>query len=347
MRRAAGWRLQVSHLSTTIPDNLWRIPILTAYYFTRYANAGGYCHHSDTPNGPTSTVWFSDDQTPRLDWTWAGGNFAASISIRFYCWQRCRCKNNPTRDNATLGLFAFVHGHELTARSDGAMVIQQGPGPHPPGVLGQTHLVLPPQNGPGSPSGSCGASGKEFCPLAWDASVYGEVPRAPPDTTDIVKPAAPSTNETVCGNRCDSPADCASPDGTEYSCNCAFPSSDDAKTLGLDPVAPIAICLALFSSSLKGNSLGGKRGLGSTPSYVNSRGVPHTCRCNATFHGGCVLWVERWDGISVLRKTPLHLRGETHGVKRESATIIDSLRFPYDTRASCQSMLLAFSIACG
>jgi len=37
------------------------------------ANAGGYCHRSDAldPTGtfPVQTVWFSDEMTPRLDWT--------------------------------------------------------------------------------------------------------------------------------------------------------------------------------------------------------------------------------------------------------------------------------------
>ena len=263
---------------------------------TRYANAGGYCHRSDTPNGPLHTVWFSDDQTPRLDWTWGGGNFFASASIRFVCWRRCACSNvRPNRDNASTPLWAFVHGHALALRPSGAVVIQQETGPVPPGGERETQ-VLPPQNGAGSSSGECGVSRKEFCPQDWPSNIYGEIPRAPPDTTDIVKPKAPSSSQAICGNTCTGAADCSSSD-TQHGCSCAIPTLEDARFLGLDPVAPVAVCLALFASSIKQNSLGGKRalmsrgdsadwgpiGLSAESTYVDIRGLPHTCKCNLTF----------------------------------------------------------------
>ena len=156
--------------------------------------------------------------------------------------------------------------------------------------------VLPPQNGAGSPSGTCGASGREFCPRKWDEVVYGAVPQTPPGATDIEKLPPSNPNSTACGNQCNSTTDCGSPNVAGFSCSCALPSVPDAKKLGLDPVAPIAICLALFASSLKTSQPGGKReilgegveigsliGMRSVPAYVDRRGVPYTCKCNETF----------------------------------------------------------------
>ena len=262
----------------------------------RYANAGGYCHRSDTPNGPSNKVWFSDDQTPRWEWTWVGGCFFASASIRYICWRNCACKNvKPTRDNTTSAFWAFVHGHELTQHPNGAIVIRQETGPVPPG--GQREMqVLPPQRDGESPSGTCGPHGNEFCPQAWPTSIYGSVPHTPPDTTDIIKAHPPSNDKTVCGNTCNGPADCST-SGSDLTCSCALPTVDDAKTLGLDPVAPMAVCLALFASRIKVGSYNGKRsqlidGMKDHDShqpfpkgitYVNDKGVRHTCKCNATF----------------------------------------------------------------
>lgn len=266
------------------------------FTLSRYANAGGYCHRSSTSGRSSNTVWFSDDQTPRLDWTWGGGNFFASASIRFVCWRRCACSNvSPTRDNTTASLWSFVHGHALSLRPGGAIVVQQESGPVPPGGQRET-LVLPSQHGPGSASGTCGASGTEFCPQAWPQEIYGDIPRVPPDTTDIVRPEAPSNKKMVCGNTCTGTSDCSSR-GKQFECSCALPSVTDARILGLDPVAPVAVCLALFASTMQRHSPNGKRtlldqkqsidhelsGMYAQPTFVDSRGLPHTCKCNATF----------------------------------------------------------------
>lgn len=265
----------------------------------RSANAGGYCHRSDTDAGPTNTVWFSDDMTPRLDWTWAGGNLFASAAIRYWCWQRCACQDSPSKDNATLGMWAILQGHELAYRSNGAMYIQ-ATGPVPKGQARETQ-ILPPQNGTGSPSGTCGASAREFCPRKWDEAAYGAVPRVPLGATDVVKPPPLSDAKmTVCGNKCNNNTDCGSRDTKDFSCSCALPSIPDAKKLGLDPIAPVAVCLALYASSLKTQRLGGKRDLiiegsgrsedgdqltsmQSVAAYVDQKGQPHSCRCNETF----------------------------------------------------------------
>ena len=52
---------------------------------SRGANAGGYCHRSNPEGQYGSTeyenyVWFSDEMTPRYEYTWGGGNFFLSAT---------------------------------------------------------------------------------------------------------------------------------------------------------------------------------------------------------------------------------------------------------------------------
>ena len=211
--------------------------------------------------------------TPRFDWTWNGGIFFASAAIRFFCWQHCSCTfdQNEKRNKTTVdkSVWNLPSGQQMVQTPDGAMYFRPLDGKDPDTSV----QILPPQHGKGSASGTCGVNGTDFCPQAWDEHLYGPVPRPPSNATDIVKPPTGS-NRTVCGNTCHSISDCGSMD-TEYSCSCAFPSSDDARKLGLDPVYPVAACLVLFLASAQSN-LGGR----SLPSYVDARGVPHSCRCN-------------------------------------------------------------------
>ena len=174
-------------------------------------------------------------------------------------------------------------------------------------------VVLPPRQQGGSrgglqASGVCGGGRDQFCRKDWDRAweaEYGAVPRAPPNVTDIIEPQAPNMDKTVCGNTCSGPADCGLDlkGGSEYACSCAIPTVEDARKLGLDPVALVAVCVALFASEVSGGvvgkGLGGKRGLDGRGGgenaaeemvtrkgergFVDERGVGYTCRCNATF----------------------------------------------------------------
>lgn len=71
--------------------------------------------------------------------------------------------------------------------------------------------------------------------------------------------------------------DCGSSDVME-SCSCAIPSPADSRTLGLDIVDPVAVCLILamttISSPLNGRSVSG---------YVDEREIAYQCRCNLTY----------------------------------------------------------------
>ena len=220
--------------------------------------------------------------TPRLDWTWEGDNFLATASIRFHCWRKCACKSNPPLNPDTSQLWEFITGLGLRLHNDGSVALEpSGSGQQDQGTSTGIQVLPPQQQGASnSPSGTCGASGNEFCPKSWDKTAWGPLPLDPPNVTDIVKPFPPKNGSMgVCGNKCNGPSDCGTTE-SQYSCSCAFPSPNDARLLGLDPVAPIAICIALFSSALNGdgNGLSGRN----LPKYVDARGVPHSCKCNET-----------------------------------------------------------------
>jgi len=208
--------------------------------------------------GVARTVWFSDDFTPRLDWTW--NNFYASAAIRFHCWQHCVCSTSPTRENttstpSTTKLWSFVKNHPLIHKSDGSYVYRG---------LGSNELqVLPPQNRLGTPASPGGADGRQFCSAPW------QIPQTPPKSTGVYHDPS-SQNLTVCGNTCNGPQDCGSIDPSA-SCFCALTAPDDAYRLGLDR-------LALASSVLVG-SLGGR----DVRRYVDEREEEYRCPCNGTF----------------------------------------------------------------
>ena len=251
------------------------------------ANAGGFCYRSDAIDNGGRTVWFADDMTPRLDWTWGGGNFFASASIRSHCVRYCHCTSSSgSTTNVTYldNLWNFVGGAQLAIRPSGQVDLLSAKNVPP-------KIILPAQNGPGSASGTCGADGKQFCPQKWPTSLLGPVPRAPPNATDVVRPGpnpGVNNNLTTCGNTCQGPQDCGGGDD-EKACACAIPNAKDAKVLGLDPVFPAAVCLVLLHSNFGGKG------------QLIGREVeqPWRCLCNATFvHSDCcgsrdgMVWID-------------------------------------------------------
>ena len=243
----------------------------------RLANAGAYCHRENAGGVQKSVLWFSDEMTPRYDWTWNGGGFFATAAIRYYCWRRCVCTQNRGKDNSTSKIWKFVTDFTLFQSIEGAVQSQQISNPQ------NTRQILPPQNVPNPPAGTCGSDGKQFCSLPWP-SEYGPIPRSPPDTTDVIRPDPTfGANLTVCGNKCNGPQDCVPSNGIE-NCYCAIPSYDDVKTLGLDPLYPAAVCLVLLKIMDKTaltNIHFGMRSLKTR--YVDGAGFPYVCRCNETF----------------------------------------------------------------
>ena len=273
------------------------------------ANAGGYCHRSN-PHGPFGSyeyenyVWFSDEMTPCYEYTWGGGDFFLASSLRTYCYAHCYCnsvgKDHTSRRRWTT--WQFLRNHELVLHGDGSMDYGRR-GPLDQGIYNRIASVLPPQTGAGggNAAGTCGADGKQFCLAPWPLAEFGPIPRAPPYSTEISPPQAPG-NLAVCGNKCSGPKDCAPTFGF-YACDCAFPNAEDAQVLGLDPVAPPSICLALDNVNFGLHSSLIHR---DEPRYVDEEGVPYQCRCNTTYVGNecCgsrdgLVWLERGGSIYV------------------------------------------------
>ena len=285
--------------------------------FSSGANAGGYCHRSELPDGtPHREVWFSDEFTPRHDWTYGGNNVFASMAIRGYCKFRCACAKDPLpslHKNDTTALLMrsqiwnIVAGQSLRENTDGSMSIEKEGSQ-------QSELQILPAQGPGPArlsrpiSGNCRGS---FCPQTWPTEILGDVRQmqTPPDATLIVKepeavnPPSIGTslsssagqnvdfNITKCGAFCDGPQDCGKGD-SEDECVCAEPSWNDIKNYGLSPVVGKSVCLvlALAATGISGRDLvggvfeGGEDGFGlERRRYVDESGEAYQCRCNGTF----------------------------------------------------------------
>lgn len=261
------------------------------------ANAGGYCHRSNLPGGDVSrTVWFSDELTPRYEWTWGGPNFLASAAIRTYCRMRCTCKNDPSKQDPLQQLFGstvwnIIASQNFAANSDGSITIQ-GTGSQ----QSETQILpaQPPLNrlNQYAAAGTCGATGRQFCPSTWPTEILGDIKQmlAPPNATEIIAPpASPPTDDfTTCGRYCSSQKDCG-PGNSQEDCFCGLPSPKDARTLGLDPISPVTVCLvlALAASGISGRDVPMvDDGVAtSTPAlqYLDERGEPYQCPCNSTY----------------------------------------------------------------
>lgn len=295
MRRTIFWRQRVSQVSPSpkFSDNTTNDLLLA-----RDANAGGYCHRGEDTNGwPTRRVWFSDEFTPRYEWTWGGGHFLGSAAIRYHCWQRCACARNPTKEDMTSSLFGTPVMRLSTDfwieenNKDRSMTLNAGGDRTAPHHPKGTMNVLPAQtvarnrlNPDEPPAGTCCPDKRQFCPMKWPKAI-GPIPQTPVGATQIIKAptfvAAPSDNFTQCGQYCHKPQDCGSSNADDH-CFCAVRSPQDARTLGLDVVAPVPVCLVL--AGLAVTSLAGRDVI----KYLDERGLEYECPCNGTYtHTAC------------------------------------------------------------
>lgn len=172
------------------------------------------------------------------------------------------------------------------SEKDGSMTLKTDADEAGPSEPITTMVILPAQNvarnrlNPhGPPAGTCGPDKRQFCPMEWPKAI-GPIPRTPIGATLIVKsPAAaavPSDNFTQCGQYCHGPQDCGSSDA-DGQCFCAVPSPQDARTLGLDVVAPVPVCLVLAGLAVE--SLAGR----DERKYLDERGMEYQCPCNSTY----------------------------------------------------------------
>ena len=242
----------------------------------RAANAGGYCAKEGGRNPTRRVVWFTDEMTPRYDWTFAV-NFLAALSIRFHCKLNCRCSGTaPPVSNPATGTFWQVLAQAVVSQQSDGSISFRGYSP----LAGRTVIrqILPPQGqGPENfhRAGTCGTDGRQFCEEPWPA-VFGPPPGPTPPP---VKISGDSEGPRQCGNVCSGPLDCSSSDPTA-GCFCAVPSPMDAERLGLPPTTPGkvgAVCLA-FAGISHTSDLNGKRDLG----LIDSQGNPYRCLCNET-----------------------------------------------------------------
>lgn len=133
--------------------------------------------------------------------------------------------------------------HEISHNQDGSYTVEGA------GSQSSELQVLPPQNSLGTSAGTCGADGRQFCNARWPEEILGPIPQTPPHPTSLeIIPSSDNNNKSmICGGQCKGPSDCgnANPD---TDCLCKFPSLDDVRRLGLDPVAPQRLCLASAAS---------------------------------------------------------------------------------------------------
>ena len=165
---------------------------------------------------------------------------------------------------------------DLTSATDGTNAAQ--PGPSGINILPAQNVASNRLHPGGPPAGTCGRDKRQFCPMAWPKAL--PIPRTPVGATQIysspASAAISSDNFTQCGQYCQGPKDCSSSE-VDDQCLCAVPSQQDARKLGLDPVAPVSVCLALVGAAV--SSLAGRDEI----KYLDEIGAEYQCPCNRTY----------------------------------------------------------------
>ncbi|KAI9676098.1 MAG: hypothetical protein M1817_000841 [Caeruleum heppii] len=161
------------------------------------ANAGGHCYRFHANGNGHKLVYFTDEMTPRYDWTWQ--NFRVAISIRSYCRTHCRC-SNPDKEIRSTHLWQY-----------------QGEGTN-------TELIIPPYSKGGARTpravGTCGSDGKRFCFEPWPSDRLGPTPAATPY---FPSPSSSEATAVAPSNIKASTGQCAVPDasGVKSQCGCS------------------------------------------------------------------------------------------------------------------------------
>lgn len=219
--------------------------------FSSGANAGLYCHKTVDATGPSRAVWFSDEFTPRYDWTWGGGQFAFVAAVRRFCWARCVCSVGLKKENLTNSFSAsdvlkiMAEQNIRENPSSGGMKLE-----NTKTNQAETH-VLPPQIGGSNTAGTCGVNGTGFCPMEWPTSILGDVKqmRVPwwEKAQTSVSPPPPPQKAPGCSDFCPGRVSCSDPGpGFPVTCSCKLPSpTAGSRMLGLISIS--ASCLRVFA----------------------------------------------------------------------------------------------------
>ena len=297
---STAFRLFASHLFRNIEYHFLR----KADSSNRLANAGGYCHrvfvHDESRHETVERriLSFSDEMTPRVEWTW--DNFLFSAALRFHCRTHCKCEyrteNDPNHPDETnvweispTSRFVRSTWGRITLESTGYPLLADG---HPADEGdGQSSsgasttyediilLVLPSQaNGP--ISGTCGADKKQFCQEPWPEAILGPLPRSP----IVYIPGVPrNPPENICKTGCTSPQQCI--DQSSLRCPLLGPCAVNISTMTQKVTGSLGNVVTSFAISRcvrKHSRLNGR-------AEENQEILDWPCACNSTYvsHGCC------------------------------------------------------------
>ncbi|KAI9674223.1 MAG: hypothetical protein M1817_002041 [Caeruleum heppii] len=246
------------------------------------ANFGGYCHPDGTGKG---RVWFTDEMTPRIEYTWE--NSVLSAAFRRYCWSQCRCTNLPELEKDKSKPWFILDGVGVATRADnGVDFIVRGE----LGSKAQPVYSMVPSSGSSS-DGSCQTREGQSCNATWPVDVLGPVPRAPPaayagsvhdtDLSTAEGTWTPPSGLPTCGSACQNNKACRGPDPTSK-CRCMAVGEPVARANGLDPVFPSALCL-VFSQALASSLAKVGKGSPKRRAVDDVKGQVWGCACNNTY----------------------------------------------------------------
>ena len=208
------------------------------------ANAGAYCHRTIPSSRNERVVSFADDQTPRLSWTWDGGNGAAflySAAVRLHCWKNCICQDRTKLKNY---LDPQVRMWEALVQAFPQLYYGKG-NKYPMGS--STDSKGKPRTssrGANNPSKQCAATPDKpaTCTPPWPSEILGPLPKALKALGSVNPPPVEEWDQgKTCGNACSDYNDCGG------DCLCRLPSSLESRTHGWDPVGHVTRCMDVAS----------------------------------------------------------------------------------------------------
>ncbi|KAI9889793.1 MAG: hypothetical protein M1814_004995 [Vezdaea aestivalis] len=194
-------------------------------------NAGGYCYNAPRPwakrLGPIwdqpSDIWFADEFTPRLEWTWSH-NFRFATYIRAYCRERCWCEVAGSKPKTRFRESFWRLTSETVAveSPEGWMHVANADG-----FISMDYLNIP--NHPKRPYFNDGDFRRQE---PWPTSSLGPSPSTPPWAQTI------RGNLPRCGSTCTKAEDCGG-----GSCKCIMPPASILTQPGVNIGSGAALCL--------------------------------------------------------------------------------------------------------
>ncbi|KAI9893257.1 MAG: hypothetical protein M1814_000385 [Vezdaea aestivalis] len=273
------------------------------------ANAGGYCHRSGDARSKTR-VAFLDDMTPRVEWTF-GGNTRFSFQLRYFCARHCWCASGTQGDreiDPTWGVAGFV----LAKGVNGGLVLKRDAAKESGEQTNKDLYPIAPGAWDGDQPKTCVVDEVDYCKIEpWPTHILGPKPRMtppnyePPGSKDHgpgrnspLRPPSSRSKIAMCGQQCSGPArsSCAGYEDSPTGCRCVLPSYDMAHMMGIDPIAPTALCIdtdslvGQLNDILNGPTKSGLR-LGASKLFGKrdeQRMFQWLCPCNSTYASqGC------------------------------------------------------------